>query len=428
MQIRFTTCTIILCLLLYKLYQAMHSFMDDSGNISAMTETHLLLIFIALVATVGSLSWSLLAYPLHVWPKASICFAVSNLLALLAVLLLPMRTANPSLVTWFLADALLLLAFTILHLGIARLFKLPYKLWQALAVVSLALMLLLFFQQGAAAETPQAMIFSIAGLILFTMCSRDILRALQTEYGLSNALLLAMPMILMVLLFTIRVLLLLFASSESQSYISILSSESRLMLWAFIGLIIAINTNIFGCTMVRLISRIRFLAERDYLTGLFNRRAMRNRLEQQHQKWLRHQFPYSLIWLDLDHFKQINDRLGHAAGDAALKHCAQVLQKALRDHDVLCRHGGEEFLIILPGLTESHACQAAERLRQLLERSPMQWQSEKVVLTACFGVVSSQSQLEPEQLLQHADAAMYQAKEAGRNRCQLASVVAVTEE
>lgn len=387
-----------------------------------MTEPVLLLIFIAVVNAVGALTWLLLAYPLRVWPKASICFAFTNFLALTAVLILPLRTESPSLLTWFLADALLLLAFAILHLGILRLFKLQQALWPAIAVVTQALLLLLFFQQGAASEVPQGVIFSITALLLFAMCSRDILQAIQVEYGLRNALLMAAPMLLMALLFAIRALLLVFASPDSQRYIGIQSVEGSLMLWAFIGLVITININIIGCAMMRLISRIRFLAERDQLTGLLNRRAMRQRLEQQHQSWLRHQFPYSLIWLDLDHFKQINDRLGHAAGDAALKHCVQVLQSALRDDDLLCRHGGEEFLIILPGLTQSHACQAAERLRQLLAQSPMQWQDEKIVLTASFGVVSSQNQLEPEQLLQHADAAMYQAKKAGRNRYQLAAV------
>ncbi|MCH8536411.1 MAG: GGDEF domain-containing protein [Alkalimonas sp.] len=380
-----------------------------------MTEPQLLLSFIALLTAVAGAAWFMLAYPLRVSSKASLSFALTNWLVLLGVLLLKFRTEAPSLVHWFLADALVLLAFTLLHIGIVRLFWLAQRTIPVVILLLVSLLLLLMYQQGAETELAQGIIFSSYAFILFSLCSRDIFLALRENYGRINALLMAMPALLMALLFVTRTILLLVAPVDDHRYVGIQSGEGSMMLWAFVALTLTININIIGCAMVRLISRIRYLAERDQLTGLWNRRAMLKNLDQSHQSWLRHQFPYSLIWLDLDHFKKVNDRYGHDAGDAALKHCSHVLQQQLRDEDLLGRHGGEEFLIILPGIQQEGASSAAERLRLALLEQPFIWQSESMLLTASFGVITVQPESTPQQMLQQADAAMYQAKEAGRN-------------
>lgn len=380
-----------------------------------MTEPQLLLSFLALLTAVAGAAWFMLAYPLRVSSKASLSFALTNWLVLLGVLLMKFRTETPSLMHWFMADALVLLALTVLHLGIVRLFWLAQRARYVLILLFISLLLLLMYQQGSETEVEQGLIFSGCAFILFSLCSRDIYLALRTEYGRLNATLMAMPVLLMALLFGGRAILLLLAPVDGHRYVGIQSAEGTPMLWAFIVLSLTINLNIAGCAIVRLISRIRYLAERDQLTGLWNRRAMLKKLEQSHQSWLRHQFPYSLIWLDLDHFKKINDHYGHDAGDAALKHCSKVLQQQLRDDDQLGRHGGEEFLIILPGIQQQGAAKTAERLRLALLEHPFIWQAESRLLTASFGVITVQPGSTPQQMLQQADAAMYQAKDAGRN-------------
>ena len=122
--------------------------------------------------------------------------------------------------------------------------------------------------------------------------------------------------------------------------------------------------------------------------------------------------------LDVDHFKQVNDRWGHQAGDQALRSVAAICRKSLRDIDVLCRYGGEEFSVLLPGTDANGALDAAERLRhavsQLSEMSP---NGEPIPLTISLGVaLRNESDEDYRTVLSRADMALYQAKREGRNR------------
>jgi diguanylate cyclase (GGDEF)-like protein len=123
------------------------------------------------------------------------------------------------------------------------------------------------------------------------------------------------------------------------------------------------------------------------------------------------------VLIDIDHFKAINDRFGHAVGDVALKHVSALLHGSLRDVDRLARFGGEEFLVLLPDTLPAAALELAERLRHKLESLPMQWQGQSVPLTASIGVTQWRGHDDPvDALLVRADTALYRAKHAGRNR------------
>jgi diguanylate cyclase (GGDEF)-like protein len=124
----------------------------------------------------------------------------------------------------------------------------------------------------------------------------------------------------------------------------------------------------------------------------------------------------SLILVDLDHFKSINDRRGHEAGDLVLKHVAQVLSDAVRTVDLCARYGGEEIAVLLPQTTERGAAELAERLRSSLETRPVLYEGELIHVTASFGV-STYPMPVPygDWLVLAADKALYKAKAAGRN-------------
>lgn len=190
------------------------------------------------------------------------------------------------------------------------------------------------------------------------------------------------------------------------------------MVFLFVGLVLnlAVNIALAGVVTMRLVERLELLSLTDPMTGALNRRAFSQRLDLQHRQALQGT-PYSLCVLDLDHFKRINDTLGHAAGDAALLHLVAVLQAGLREHDLLCRVGGEEFCLLLPDTREAGARSVAERLQQALADTPFVWEGERWPLTASFGVATVASGLDSaESLLQRADQAVYRAKEAGRNQ------------
>lgn len=166
--------------------------------------------------------------------------------------------------------------------------------------------------------------------------------------------------------------------------------------------------------------RAEALARRDELTGVNNRRAFFDDGERIFNQAKRYTHPLSLIMLDVDHFKHINDTYGHTAGDNVLASLANIFRKHVREVDILGRLGGEEFAIILPETTLSDAVATAERLRLEIENTAISHAKGNIHVTVSFGIsalVPEQTSL--EELLHEADSALYQAKSKGRNRSEI---------
>lgn len=155
----------------------------------------------------------------------------------------------------------------------------------------------------------------------------------------------------------------------------------------------------------------------DFLTGAYNRRYFEQRLKEEFQRSQRHRRMLSLVTLDLDHFKQINDQYGHAMGDKVLQQVAETVQQRVRDSDVFARIGGEEFALILPDTSEPKAIELAEVLRQLISSVVVKKEKRRIKITATFGVASfNVSMQNAEKLLSNADEALYRGKARDRNR------------
>lgn len=170
--------------------------------------------------------------------------------------------------------------------------------------------------------------------------------------------------------------------------------------------------------------RMRALAERDALTGLPNRRALAEVLPRLIDEARAQARPLAVVFVDLDHFKAVNDRHGHAVGDEVLVEVARRLADRLRGGEMAARHGGEEFVLLLPGADGPRATAAAERLRAALADTPLGTTVGPLSVTASFGVASlepgtARRASGPAELLARADAAMYRAKQAGRNRVEV---------
>jgi diguanylate cyclase (GGDEF)-like protein len=162
------------------------------------------------------------------------------------------------------------------------------------------------------------------------------------------------------------------------------------------------------------------LASHDPLTGVLNARAYYAACDQQIRLGQRLQRPFAVLFVDLDHFKRINDTLGHAAGDEVLRTVARTLKEAIRSSDLLGRIGGEEFSILLPDTDTAGAVRLAEELRRAVEACRPSTAGQSMVVTASVGVAASHGQGVSMKVLQEqADAAMYRAKQAGRNRVSL---------
>jgi diguanylate cyclase (GGDEF)-like protein/PAS domain S-box-containing protein len=163
--------------------------------------------------------------------------------------------------------------------------------------------------------------------------------------------------------------------------------------------------------------KLEILSRTDSLTGLLNRRSFDVILENELSRFKRSGEIYSVLMLDIDHFKQINDRYGHATGDVAIQCIAQSCESILRSHDTIARIGGEEFCVILPCTNKKVAYTVAEKLREIVSNTSIAVLNEDISITISIGVSQvEKTDIDPAVILKRADENMYKAKKAGRNR------------
>jgi len=169
---------------------------------------------------------------------------------------------------------------------------------------------------------------------------------------------------------------------------------------------------------VRLREELRSRAETDPLTGAANRRRFHQALEVECMRFSRNKLPVSVMMIDLDEFKEVNDRYGHPVGDTVLRTVAQLLLLSLRKTDLLARFGGEEFAVLLPETSLAGALLIAERVRETIDQKPILAEGCLLEVSISIGVAShlEESEALPEALLKKADLALYRAKALGRNR------------
>jgi two-component system cell cycle response regulator len=163
------------------------------------------------------------------------------------------------------------------------------------------------------------------------------------------------------------------------------------------------------------------IANYDSLTGLLNRRAILQEMDDQIKRVRRYKEPLSIVMLDIDHFKKVNDKYGHIVGDSVLEEMAKTIGSVIRGTDVVGRYGGEEFIIILPHAEQDAALSVAERVRNAVVAVEMKSSNgDTFSVTVSQGVASYMSNEDIYSLIQRADAALYQAKENGRDRVESA--------
>ncbi|MGQ7957433.1 sensor domain-containing diguanylate cyclase [Pseudomonas sp. SP16.1] len=169
------------------------------------------------------------------------------------------------------------------------------------------------------------------------------------------------------------------------------------------------------------------LNRRDGLTGLFNRQTLNEELERARARSERGRHPLAILMMDLDFFKQVNDRYGHLGGDACLRHAATRIQQRLRSSDLLARFGGEEFAALLSDTDRAGALSLAEQLRDDLARTPCIYEGQSIRLTLSIGLYVDipTSGTSSEAMLERADQALYRAKKAGRNRVEVYEATAL---
>ena len=169
--------------------------------------------------------------------------------------------------------------------------------------------------------------------------------------------------------------------------------------------------------IIELIEKLNKQATTDPLTGVYNRRFFMDSCQKNIALAKRKKEPLSILMIDIDHFKQINDTYGHAIGDEVIQKLSSIMQESQRKSDVIARYGGEEFLILLPDTPYERAKEVAQKLRKKVEESFVETHNgKKVRFSVSIGVATIHKEDSYETLMHNADKALYQAKESGRNR------------
>ncbi len=176
-----------------------------------------------------------------------------------------------------------------------------------------------------------------------------------------------------------------------------------------------------GKRILELQQSLRFAATHDFLTNLLNRAEILAALEREFARSARDGKPLALILADIDHFKRVNDTLGHAAGDEVLKEVSCRLKKDLRAYDVVGRYGGEEFLLVLPGCNATDGARRADEIRRVVGGSPIVTPHGTTAATISMGVTAADPVIarSASELLHQADISLYRAKKNGRNRVEI---------
>lgn len=382
-------------------------------NVSAQT----LLAATALVLLIASLLWLVFAFGLKLQPRASKAMAAANVLLTTTLLLSGLRGAGvQAWLTVYAADLAGVAAFALLSLVPAWMGddRPPWRL--PLAIGALALVLMPGFALGWPMRWHATVLYCLQAPLL-GLATWQAYRLVRSRSRQSFALALSLPLGMLALLWVVRAVEALLWPGNTPD-LRAGSGFNEAWLWAGLVLGMLVNSVVAFLLLAQLILRIRNLTLFDPLTEVLNRRAMGRAMELAHARWRRGE-PYALVLLDMDHFKALNDTLGHGAGDQALKDLVAALKPCVRDADALGRWGGEEFLVLLCDTSLAGAALVAERMRANLEAQPLLWGPDRRRLTASFGIAEVlPGDASPEAVLLRADQGLYQAKQQGRNLVQ----------
>ncbi|MDC8784816.1 GGDEF domain-containing protein [Roseateles koreensis] len=373
-----------------------------------------LLTAMVLIFSVACFSWGAMAHSKVVPTKVSLCMATVNILMAASLLTLALRGVVPDLLSEWGSDVFSICAMAVLRATIPVLAN-KRLAWRSGAVISAGASALLASRPYAGGGMHWHAVVVFAALATLTLLAAvDAWRELRTEVKRGMAALLSGPLFMVCLLLSYR-LVQIVINAEGPANLLDTQRSNVLFLWLGLLMNLLLNGTIALLVLLQLILHIQRLTRLDPLTQALNRRALQEAIRIEHTR-LRRGKPYAVLMIDMDNFKHLNDTLGHAAGDAALKRLVEILGDSVRDVDHLGRCGGEEFCVVLPLTDLAGATLVAERMRYTLENAEFIWQGRPWPLTASFGVAEAlPSDTSEESVLIRADQGLFKAKSQGRN-------------
>lgn len=339
------------------------------------------------------------------------CFA-------LGFFLLANRSTFNDWLTIVLANTLICLAISCFRMGLAKFlkFKNNYYIYELflLVLMSAALVYFTFIHPSVIARVVNVSIY--VAIISFA-CSWQLLRISDVKMALAQ-IVTAIPFVTTGVFYAFRAIYALF-----EAEIGDFMQAGTMHQLAFLELIFLILMSTFGMLLLvttKLENKLLHQNVTDSLTGLYNRRALEVHVGIEVARTKRHKLKLSILMIDLDFFKAVNDNYGHQVGDTVLATLGKRLIASLRTEDIIIRYGGEEFLVVLPETDVQQAIKVAEKLRIAIKKSPL-CDSPLVSMTASIGVGTMFQDESLDVIIERVDHALYDAKDTGRDKVSLAS-------
>lgn len=378
-----------------------------------------LLIVILILGSVISLLWIINAVVFKMAKSTSIYYAIANGSFAISMLLYYLRGNNQDMLTYFGSDLALIYGCLMVKKGIEEFTGLAKRNKEQLILLIGVLGIDIYSRYFAYNHISVILVCLFSGYILLS-AARHALEYLKKEIEIEtkNALIILTPLYLVATFLLIRVTVTILIPEQSTDLRSINNFNTLFLLVMLIS-ILGFNLTALGLIVSRVLMQIKKLSIEDGLTKIYNRRHITNIAENLIEKMKIDKKILSIIVLDIDRFKLINDTYGHAGGDQVLIACVNIIKGSIRKTDHIGRIGGEEFCIILPDTDKGIAEKLAERIRKNIEDAVIEWKEHKIKITVSLGVSATDSNKEDEQwsiLLNKADLAMYVAKKNGRNK------------
>lgn len=379
---------------------------------------------LALYAT----AWGVFAASFRLYPQISLRWAAGWLLSAVGTALLFLRPTPLLGILDLLVNASIIGAFACLQQGMTLFAREPLRngpLWLAGGIVVLIEIVRHLLPGSMVLRT---WLFTVAAFLPLGLLMQDFLLHLRRRFALGRMVViaLALPVGLTLLAFVLRASVITYSDITGIVELDTGSTFDVVISLLFLVFLGMFNFSLYNLVLGSLITRLENLSSTDQLTGLYNRRIVMERLDEEHARFQRSGQTYAVIMIDLDHFKQVNDTYGHASGDAVLREVARRLRQSVRNTDTLARMGGEEFVLLLPMNDADGALVHAGRIRKRLSAEPVDTPRGPVAVTASLGVAEVfSSDKAAESVVSRADAALYQAKALGRNRVECAARAAM---
>ena len=384
-----------------------------------LSSTEIAFLMVACQQAVLALGWAIGAAVVPIDRRSAVQWACYALLTGSSVLIFIASSQTKSEELRAVANICVATGIVLMERGVRQFTGRPAPVWiYALLVSGVAALSWL----GLTPQYGALRVAAVSGLValLCALTAWNIYVYARRDLGLAFGPWLAVPLLLGAMVFATRSAR---AVVSPYTVVAELAGNNSLNIGS--AVVFLVTALVFHLALVALVgmrvtAELRRLSRLDGLTEVFNRRAIEEQLHDEARRVGRSPRPFSVLMIDADYFKDINDRFGHAAGDDALRHLARIMKAQMRDVDRIGRFGGEEFVALLPGTASTEALSAAERLRDALLRRPWAWQGESMSLTVSIGVAAWRGpQDEVNALLKRADAALYRAKALGRDRFEL---------